>query len=503
MALTIESAKKITDKLRTNFRNGRTLSYHYRYNQLDCLLKLIQENNDKICQALYTDLNKPSFESALCEVDLLKKEIIETKRNLHEWMQPVAAERDLSTVVNQLELRRDPLGLTLILGAWNYPVALTLGPLIGSIAGGNVTFCKPSEAAKASSDLLCQLISKYLDPETTVCYAMQPGHTPKLMKEIDFEHVFFTGGTAVGKIIMKDAARNLAKCTLELGGKNPVYVEDGADVKYACKRMMAAKSLNAGQICLDVDYILCSKNMQEKLIQGFKDELNKIYPKGQIGSSDYCKLIHKGHFDKMCDWMAKMPANKLAIGGKTDKKGHLLETTVYKDVSETDVTMDEEIFGPILSILPVANNIDEAIKFVNKRDKPLVSYIFSNNPKSQERFLIETSSGGACVNDMLMHYCCDSLPFGGVGASGMGSYHGKYSFECFTHLKGVYKQSAIGKMAMDLVSPPYSNLNQKILGALFLGPPFDYKNSLKFFAKVFNIGVYVACAVLFYEKYYK
>lgn len=499
----IDTAKGECQKLKENFDSGLTLSYHYRMEQLDALEKMVVENEDQICQALKADLGKPKFEANLCEVDLIVKEIIETKRNLWEWMKPKGAEKDLASIACDLELRRDPLGLTLILGAWNYPFALTVGPLIGSIAGGNVTFLKPPEKALNTSKVLNYLIPKYLDSRSTICYNMVRGGTGQLQQNIDFEHVFFTGGTTVGKIIMKAAARNLCRVTLELGGKNPVYVEDGCDVDYACKRIMWAKNCNAGQICLNADYILCSKNMQDKLIDGFQKAIKKFHPKGQQNSDCYCKLINDGHYNTINDWMERMPKSKLAFGGKKLKKDKFIETTVYKNVSENDPIMEDEIFGPLLGILPIANNVDEAIKFVNKRDKPLGSYIFSNNLKTQEKWLTQTSSGGVCINDIMLHYTCDSLPFGGIGGSGMGNYHGHYSFNCFTHEKGIYKQSGLGKMVMKLIEPPYSSSCQKLLKAAFLGPPFDYKNFIKFLVKMINLGVYIGFTWLAYEKFYK
>lgn len=434
---------------------------------------------------------------------MINKEIIHAIRNLDRWMQPKPGNRDVSTLLARLEIRQDPLGLTLIYGTWNYPFALVIGPLIPAIAGGNVTFIKPSERTPNTSNLVCELISKYLDARTTVCYNMENSQTHQLQHQIDFAHVFFTGGSPIGKIIMKNAARNLCKVTLELGGKNPVFIEDGCDLDYAVQRLFWAKHCNAGQICLSADYILCSKNMQDKIISKLETYRSQCYNnKNQLDSLDACGLVDSRHFAAMKNLIDTMPKSKLVSGGQINEKTRKIQTTIYKDVTPNDITMKDEIFGPIVSILPIANNVDEAIKYVKSRiDKPLGSYIFSNNPKSIEKWVTETSSGGVTVNDLMLHYTAD-LPFGGVGNSGCGSYHGEYGFLAFTHAKGIYFQSKLGGVAASLMLPPYSNAKELLLKHLFLGPPFDVPKVMRFFAKVIQMSVYLGFLYMLYEKKY-
>lgn len=332
---------------------------------------------------------------------------------------------------------------------------------------------------------------------------MERAGSSRLINENRFDHIFFTGGPGVGKIIMAAAAKHLTPVCLELGGKNPCYVEDGADVDYTACRLMQGKHFNCGQICITADYILCSPEMQDKLIKACKKWLGQFYEnKSSFESDHYCRIISEGHTNRIVNLINH---NKVAIGGNYNKGEKFIEITVLRDVSPDDKIMQEEIFGPVLPILPIAKNIDHAIKFIQDTgEKPLAAYIFTENDKSAEKFLNTTTSGGACVNDLMMHYTCHSLPFGGVGQSGMGRYHGKYSFETFTHEKAIFKQTALGKPTASLMIPPYNKQAWRLglLIKMFHGPPFDVQKAGKWMKFLLEIGVYAALGFFLYQRYY-
>lgn len=494
------SYKSQIQDLRKVFKSGRTRSYSWRIQQLDNLDALLTENEAAICKALKQDLNKPAFEAALCEIVLIKKDILDCKRALKDWMKPVRKPRELATSTSILETRRDSLGVGLIISAFNYPLALLFCPLIGAIIGGNCAFLKPSDQAYNTAVLAEELVEKYMDQDCIKCARMERASSNLLLNENRFDHIFYTGGPWVGKMVMEAASKHLTPVVLELGGKNPCYVEDGTDVDYAAQRIAWAKHVNAGQICINVDYVLCSKAMQPKLVAALKKRFDSFYPEGVRKSPDYCRIVTKKHTERIVGLISK---DKVVYGGEYDIDERFIAPTIMTNINMDDPVMSEEIFGPLLPILPVAENIEQACNFMNDNEKPLSAYIFSNNDKSVEKFLQTTSSGGVGVNDIMMHYTANCLPFGGVGESGMGNYHGKYSFDCFTHEKAIFKQTTIGRPTGLLVLPPYANHSwrQGVLTKLFMGLPFDHHEVFRVVKLLIDIGVYAIVCYILYQKF--
>jgi acyl-CoA reductase-like NAD-dependent aldehyde dehydrogenase len=326
---------------------------------------------------------------------------------------------------------KDPYGVVLVIGSWNYPIQVALMPVSGAIAAGNCVVIKPSELAPASAQLLSELIPRYLDEE---CYQVVTGG-PTVARELlkqRFDYIFFTGSTVVGKIVLEAANQHLTPVCLELGGKSPVYVDDSVDMNIAARRIIWGKMVNCGQTCIAPDYVLCSKSTREKLVEKFREILLEWYGADPQKSPDLCRIVNVRHFKRLEGLLNG--GGKAAIGGGTDADDLWIEPTVLVDVKPTDAVMQEEIFGPILPIVEVASAA-EAIQFVQSREKPLTMYIFTRSAQVQQAFLEETSCGSVCINDVIMQFTVEELPFGGVGYSGMGSYHGKHSFDCFTHQK--------------------------------------------------------------------
>lgn len=500
------------ESLKSFFNTGKTLSYDFRINQLNALRSLVSENKSKILEALKQDLNKSYAEAVIMEYGVLMTEIKDMINNLSHYMEPEKV-RMPSTVfaTNSGEIHKDPLGLTLIIGAWNYPISECLGPLVGAIAGGNVTFIKPSESSSASEQLLSELIPKYLDNRATICLPCSIETSKNIVKSIEFDHIFYTGGTYVGKIIAKDSAHYLPRLTLEMGGKNPVYIADDCNFDYTMKRLITWKSYNAGQICLNADYIICSKMMQDKIVRELPNIMKNfafVQTNGKAVEDDrVSKIINKNHFNRMEKVLNGMDSKKLFYGGERDENNHKFETTFFKDVELDDIIMQDEIFGPLMPILPKAENIDEAINLINKiqrkNGKPLASYIFSENTSDQEKFLKNTTSGGVSVNDILMHAAIDTLPFGGVGLSGQGSFHGKATFDRFVHQKSVLKTNWLGKFLWPkLMKPVFNEQETKMMEAMLPGLPFDGWRVWDKFVGFVNFLVVVWAGYLTVDKFY-
>merc|ERR1712226_860689 len=372
-------------------------------------------------------------------------------------------------------------------------MGLTLCPLIGSISGGNVTMLKPPELAPKTADLFKKLFPKYLSQDMTRVITCDRETSTKLVKSIKFEHIFFTGSNKIGKIIAKDASENLSKVSLELGGKNPVIIDNSLEsnpsgkLEQAIRKILTNKVMKAGQICLIPDYIICSKKVQEKMIPIFKKVVEEYYPIGQINSNEYSRVNNERHFNYLLNMLNQIDDGDIIIGGKYKKNDLKIETTVVRNVNpETSSLMKDEIFGPLLPIVPILNDgvtaveadkaLMQAINFIKNRDKPLAAYFFSDNKERIDKFLVHSTSGGTTINDIALHALLpfpEPLPFGGVGHSGIGSYQGEHSFRCFTHEKGVAKTTKgynwFGRnsnKARDSFSPPYSR--DKIDGALML-----------------------------------
>lgn len=396
------------------------------------------------------DMSKSEFEGYVFDIHTTREEIVMALNAIEEWAKPEKVKTDFINAMAKLYVRKEPYGVCLIIGAWNFPILLLLSPLVGAIAAGNCAVLKPSELSANTAKLLAELIPTYLHKESYPVVVAGPEGSARLLNENRFDLIFYTGGTAVGRLIMTAATKNLTPVVLELGGKNPCIIDKKADLKKAAERVCFGRFMNAGQICLSPDYVLCEKEIQEQFVEYMRSTITERYGQQPQSSKCYPRIINSRHFSRI---QKLMTSGQTVIGGQTDEKSKYIAPTVLVNVSEDSPVMQEEIFGPVLPILTV-KNIDEAIRFVNRRERPLALYIFSKDKEVVEQVLRETSSGGACINDCLMHHN-QFTPFGGIGHSGMGNYHGKYSFDTFTHKRSCFEQST-PNMLLSIRYPPYS-----------------------------------------------
>uniref|UniRef100_A0A3P8TKT9 Aldehyde dehydrogenase n=1 Tax=Amphiprion percula TaxID=161767 RepID=A0A3P8TKT9_AMPPE len=417
-------------RARKAFETGRSKPLEYRICQLKNLQRLFAERQKEIVDAIKKDLNKSEQGAQLYETLGLEGEIGLALRKLKEWAAPRSVEKNLLTLSDTVYIQPEPLGVVLIIGAWNYPWAVTIQPLVGAIAAGNAAVVKPSEVCVHTAKVMEDLLPIYIDKEL---YPVVTGGVPETQELLRqrFDHIFYTGNSTVGKIIMEAAAKNLTPVTLELGGKSPCYIDKNCDISIACRRVTWGKYTNCGQTCIAPDYILCEPSIQDRVIEEVKKSIKEFYTDNPKTCPDYGRIINQHHFKRV---MKLLSDSTIAAGGENDESDCYIAPTVLRDVKPEANVMQEEIFGPVLPILTVSG-LDEAIKFINKREKPLALYVFSPDEKLINKVRDETSSGGMVANDCLVHFSISSLPFGGVGNSGMGSYHGKFSFDQLSHMR--------------------------------------------------------------------
>jgi aldehyde dehydrogenase (NAD+) len=382
-------------------------------------------------------------------------EIDHTLKHLPSWIKPEKVATPLANQPATSTIHHDPLGVVLIIGPWNYPVQLVLGPLVGALAAGNCALIKPSEVASHTSSLIARWLADFAPGAVTVIEGGVPETTQLL--EQRFDHIFFTGSTSVGKVVMAAAARHLTPVTLELGGKSPCYVDRDVDLKVAARRILWGKFWNAGQTCVAPDYLLVHEAIRRPLLDELRSTLVEFYGEDPRKSPDYARIVSERHHERLVAMLGE--GCKVVVGGQHDGASRYLAPTIVEDAPAEARLMQEEIFGPILPIVPV-KSVRDAIEYVNARPKPLALYVFSSDRATQDQLLSETSSGGACVNDTIAHLGVPDLPFGGVGDSGMGAYHGKTSFETFSHRKGV--MSKWTSIDLKLRYPPYGNKLDKV-----------------------------------------
>ncbi len=427
---------KIVTEQRLFFNTNQTKNLSFRLEQLNILKQSILDNEVSIKKALKADLNKPELESYITEIGICLEEIKYALKHLKSWTKPKKVSTPLPYLPASSKIHSEPLGVVLIIGAWNYPLQLVISPLVGAIAAGNCAVLKPSEIAVNTSNLLAEIIDKYFDSSFISVVEGGKEVTQQLLAE-KFDHIFFTGSTQVGKSIMGAAAKQLTPVTLELGGKSPCIVDTDTHLEHTARRIVWGKFLNAGQTCVAPDYLLVDKTIKQKLLQQIKQTIQEFYGTTPETSPDYARIINQHHFTRLAELLK---TGKIIIGGETNSTQLYIAPTVIDAITPEDLVMQEEIFGPILPVLEY-NNLEEAIAFVNAKPKPLALYFFSNNKQHQQQILQETSSGGACLNDTIVHMAFAGLPFGGVGNSGIGKYHGKASFETFSHQKSVLNKS--------------------------------------------------------------
>ncbi|CAG8724197.1 978_t:CDS:2, partial [Funneliformis caledonium] len=449
----INEFSQIMGELRASFTKRRlTTPLEYRRKQLEQLYHLIEENKEELCEALYNDLHKSKIESLIAEIGTLREECLEAHNNLYEWAAPESVKTNMIYKMNKCHIRKDPVGTVLIIGAWNYPVTLLLTPLVGAIAAGCTAILKPSELAANTAAVIAKLFPKYLDQNAYRIINGGATETMALLK-YRFDHIFYTGSGVVGKIIMSEAAKHLTPVTLELGGKNPVILADDADIPISAKRLVWGKSFNSGQTCIAPDYIICTRDTQVALVKELPKAIKDSYGSDPQKSPDYGRIINQRHFDRLSNLLSQTNG-KVVIGGNSDRDDLYFEPTIVSDVPKDDSLMQEEIFGPVLPIV-VVENIDESIKYINERDTPLALYPFSRNDKTVKYILDNTRSGGVVINDTMLHYSVSSLPFGGTGASGIGAYHGRHTFDIFTHKRSVMSSPLALEKLLTIRYAPY------------------------------------------------
>ncbi|KAL3320521.1 aldehyde dehydrogenase 3, member A2 [Cichlidogyrus casuarinus] len=448
--------------LRANFKGGvlRTIGERKKY--LKQMYDMMEHHEEEFIEALRKDLNKPKYEAYLCELSQLKAEISHINNNMDSWLMDEKVPRSFLFLMDNSYIQRQPFGLCLILGAWNYPVNLSLLALVGAIAAGNVVLLKPSELAPATESLLAELIPRYLDD---VCKVFKggPTETNQLLQDTRFDMIFYTGGTRVGKLIMAEAAKHLTPVVLELGGKCPTYVDKGVDIDMAASRISWGKFINCGQTCLAPDYILCHEAVYEEFLKAVAIKVEDFYGRNALKSPDYARIVNKNHVQRI-QKLIQQTNGKIVCGGDVNEEQKFVAPTVVRDVKPDDVLMQDELFAPIMPVLKVSGPAD-AIDLVNEKEKPLAVYVFTMNKTVNDLWLTETSSGGFMQNDCIIHISNCHLPFGGVGNSGMGSYHGKYSIECFSHKRAVVNKSTVRSVDF-LRMPPY-NANSESWGRWF------------------------------------
>lgn len=436
---------------RNYFRSGATRSAAWREAQLKALRAMMTDRAEDFYAALWTDLRRNRTDADLSDVKFLATEADHALAHLQRWMKPLPVDTPQTLGPAQILVHFDPLGVGLIIGTWNYPLMLTLSPLIAAITGGNAAVVKPSEVAPATADVIARLVPEYLDKGA---FSIVLGAVPETtaLLEQKWDHIFFTGGTAVAKVVMNAAAKNLTPVVLELGGKSPTIIHSSADLRVAARRIAQGRWLNAGQTCTAPDYLLVFKDVAKPFLQHLKEAILHFYGNEPQKSPDYGRIVSTRHFDRL---KALLTSGTIYHGGQHDRVDKFIAPTILVNVSLDSPVMKEEIFGPILPVLEV-DGIQQVTDFINARPSPLGLYIFAEDQRVAEQILSSTASGDAIVNDCTIQPIIPDLPFGGVGNSGMGKYHGEWGFRTYTNARGVLYHGT--KIDPDLRYPPYSKL---------------------------------------------
>lgn len=435
-------------RLRTYFNEGNSLSYDWRRAQLLALHSMIEKEANNMAEALWADLHKSFNEAWLTEIGFLKMELEHALKHLKAWMRAERKPSPLAVMLAKSYVQRIPMGLVLIISPWNYPLQLTLAPLISAIAAGNVAVLKPSEYSPHTTAFLQNTLLKYLDPSAFAIVEGGPSQTQALLKE-RFDTIFFTGSAATARHIARAAAEHLTPTTLELGGKSPTVVWEPQDMEVTARRIVWAKYTNAGQTCVAPDYVLVKESEMPALLEAMMRNVKALYGEVPQDSADYGRIINDRHFERL---EAMLKQGEILYGGRSDANTKFIEPTIMGNIQEGSALLSEEIFGPILPVLPLHNKT-EIFSHIAKNPEPLACYLYSGDKALQQKMVQQIRAGGMCINDSLMHLANVHLPFGGVGQSGMGQCHGKYGFDTFSHPKAVLHNST--KMDMALRYPPY------------------------------------------------
>lgn len=450
----------VINKQRQFFNEGHTLSIAYRRNQLKKLRAVIEKNEAAIFDALKADLHKPVFEAFGTELGIVYAEIDEHLYNLDKWSKPQSVGTGFFHFKASSKIYKEPLGQVLIISPWNYPFQLTINPLVGAISAGNVVVIKPSEISAHTSAIMAKIVRECFDEQYVYLIQGDKAIVDKLLTH-KWDLIFFTGSTAVGKIIYEAAASKLTPVILELGGKSPCIVHEDAHLENSAKRIAWGKIINAGQTCVAPDYLYVHKDIKDKLLARIQYHITSMLGEQEELSNDYGRIVSERHYLRIVNLMKD---GNILFGGKTDSSKRFISPTLITDVELSDTIMQEEIFGPLLPIITYTS-IDEVISFINKRPKPLALYVFTSSNKIADEVIRRVPAGGGCINDVLWHLGNKNLSFGGVGDSGMGHYHGKFSYDSFSHSKSILNRSNL--IDLPLRYPPYDKLELPILKKLF------------------------------------
>ena len=434
----MKTIPEIVEAQQLFFKSHATLNIDFRIQQLKKLKQCLSKYEHELLNALKVDLGKSEFEAFTSELGLAQKEISFHIRKLRNWAKPKKVSTPVFAFPSSSYIYQQPYGKILIIGPFNFPFMLTIIPLIGVISAGNVAVVKPSESTLATSGVLEKIITETFDPEYVACVQGGVDVTTELLSQ-RWDKIFFTGSTRVGKIVMEAAAKNLTPVELELGGKNPVVVDKDANLKVTAKRIIWGKLLNAGQSCVAPDYLFVHEEIKDKLLPLLKKAIEQFYSENPQRSKDFGRIINAATVERLSNLIKN---ETVLVGGKTEKADNYFSPTILTDVDVDSPIMQDEIFGPILPVLTF-KDLGEVIRMINEREKPLALYYFSENNKKQKEFLDKTFSGDAGINEMVIHFTNFSLPFGGVGYSGIGSYHGKHSFDTFSHSRSVMKTTTL------------------------------------------------------------
>ncbi|MFF2482284.1 aldehyde dehydrogenase [Paenibacillus sp. NPDC058071] len=443
------------------FGSGRTLSVDFRLEQLRKLQEAIRRFEPQIVEALHKDLRKSEFETYETEIGFTLDSIRGTIKSLRSWAKPQRAKTPLHLLPSSSKIIAEPYGTVLIISPFNYPFQLCIEPLIGAVAAGNCVVLKPSEGTPHITGVISRLIAEIFDPSHVRVVEGEKEAT-SLLIHAPFDLIFFTGSTAVGKIVMSAAATNLVPVILELGGKSPVIVDETANLDIAAKRIAWGKLLNTGQTCIAPDYILAHASIKKQLMEKLAETIKGFYGQDAQTSPDYGRIVNERRFDQLAA-ILEQDQSTIRYGGRLDRSDLYIEPTLLETSSWEDAAMQDEIFGPILPVLEY-RTLEEAIHTVNGKPKPLALYLFTENKATEREVMTRVSFGGGCVNDCIQHIANPHMPFGGVGSSGIGAYHGKHSFEAFSHRKSVLKKST--RINVPVVFPPYNESKLKILKKL-------------------------------------
>jgi len=455
-------AAALVGRLRGRFNAGHTRPLAWRRRQLEALRRLLTEGEGELLEALAGDLGKPAIEGWITDVAFTKGEVEDFLANLEKWSSPERAPVPLRMRPGKASLHRDPLGVALVIAPWNYPVQLLLVPMAAAIAAGNAVVGKPSELAPRTSAAIARLVPRYLDDEAITVVEGGAEETTALLDQ-RWDHIFYTGNGRIARVVMAAAARHLTPVTLELGGKSPAIVDRTSDIAVAARRIAFGKYLNAGQTCVAPDHVFVHEAVHDQFLDSLCDAVRSFYGEDPRVSPDYARIVNDRHFQRLSGLLDAGGYEAVTIGGERAAPERYFAPTVVTGVQEDAALMGEEIFGPILPIIRVGG-IDEAVTRINAGDRPLALYAFGDRDATR-RIVETTSAGGVCVNATMLHFTIPSLPFGGVGESGMGAYHGKWGFDTFSHVKGVFERPT----AIDppVAYPPYSRLKQSLLRRLF------------------------------------